>query len=174
MVIEQGQTGQISRKCTKIASEPLNRKLCSQGAQNDENRTDLQVAREYINIMKRLILASLLAVFAASGALGQQIIVTVPGGHDREWYEHHGYVWHDGQWYRGEPGGHDREWYEHHGYVWRDGQWYRGEPGGHDREWYEHHGYVWRDGQWYRGEGHHHHDGYWKDGHYYRYDEDRD
>ena len=52
--------------------------------------------------MKRLILASLLAVFAASGALGQQIIVTVPGGHDREWYEHHGYVWHDGQWYRGE------------------------------------------------------------------------
>ena len=68
-----------------------------------ENRTDWQVAREYINIMKRLILASLLAVFAASGALGQQIIVTVPGGHDREWYEHHGYVWHDGQWYRGEP-----------------------------------------------------------------------
>jgi hypothetical protein len=114
-----------------------------------ENRTDWQVAREYINIMKRLILASLLAVFAASGALGQQIIVTVPGGHDREWYEHHGYVWHDGQWYRGEPGGHDREWYEHHGYVWHDGQ-------------------------WYRGEGHHHHDGYWKDGHYYRYDEDRD
>ena len=50
--------------------------------------------------MKRLILAFLLAVFAASGALGQQIIVTVPGGHDREWYEHHGYVWHDGQWYR--------------------------------------------------------------------------
>jgi hypothetical protein len=99
--------------------------------------------------MKRLILSSLLAVFAASGGLGQQIIVTVPGGHDREWYEHHGYVWHDGQWYRGEPGGHDREWYEHHGYVWRDGQ-------------------------WYRGEGHHHHDGYWKDGHYYRYDEDRD
>ena len=99
--------------------------------------------------MKRLILASLLAVFAACGALGQQIIVTVPGGHDREWYEHHGYVWHDGQWYRGEPGGHDREWYEHHGYVWRDGQ-------------------------WYRGEGHHPHDGYWKDGHYYRYDEDRD
>ena len=137
-------------------------------------KTGSQVAREYINIMKRLILASLLAVFAASGALGQQIIVTVPGGHDREWYEHHGYVWHDGQWYRGEPGGHDREWYEHHGYVWRDGQWYRGEPGGHDREWYEHHGYVWRDGQWYRGEGHHHHDGYWKDGHYYRYDEDRD
>jgi hypothetical protein len=112
-------------------------------------KTGLQVAREYINIMKRLILASLLAVFAASGALGQQIIVTVPGGHDREWYEHHGY-------------------------VWRDGQWYRGEPGGHDREWYEHHGYVWRDGQWYRGGGHHHHDGYWKDGHYYRYDEDRD
>src|SRR5580698_560866 len=149
MVIEQGQTGQISRKCTKIASEPLNRRLCSQGAQNDENRTVLQVAREYINIMKRLILASLLAVFAASGALGQQIIVTVPGGHDREWYEHHGYVWHDGQWYRDEPGGHDREWYEHHGYVWRDGQ-------------------------WYRGEGHHHHDGYWKDGHYYHYDEDRD
>ena len=52
--------------------------------------------------MKRLILTSLLAVFAASGALGQQIIVTVPAGHDREWYEHHGYVWHDGQRYWGQ------------------------------------------------------------------------
>jgi hypothetical protein len=123
-------------------------------AQNDENRTDLQVAREYISNMKRLILASLLAVFAASGALAQQITVTIPGGHDREWYENHGYVWRDGQWYRGEPGGHDREWYENHGYVWRDGQWYRGER-------YEHH-------------KHHHHNGYWRDGQYYRYDEDHD
>ncbi|MBV8375875.1 MAG: hypothetical protein JO279_02625 [Verrucomicrobia bacterium] len=99
--------------------------------------------------MKRLILPFLLAVFAASGAFAQ-ITVTVPaipGGHDREWYEHHGYVWHDGQWYRGESNGHDREWYESHGYVWRDGQWYP---------------------------RHHHHNGYWRDGQYYRYDEDHD
>jgi hypothetical protein len=88
-------------------------------AQNDENQTDLQVAREYINNMKRLILASLLGVFAASGALAQ-ITITVPGGHDREWYENHGYVWRDGQWYRGEP----REHQHHHGY-WKDGQYYR-------------------------------------------------
>src|ERR1700751_4909139 len=52
--------------------------------------------------MKRLILTSLLAVFTVSGALAQQLTVTIPGGHDREWYEHHGYQWHDGQWYRGE------------------------------------------------------------------------
>ena len=118
--------------------------------QNDENQTDLQGAREYISNMKRLILASLLGVFAASGALAQ-ITITVPGGHDREWYENHGYVWRNGQWYRGEPSGHDRGWYESHGYVWRDGQWYRGEA----RE-------------------HQHHHGYWKDGQYYRYDEDHD
>ena len=76
--------------------------------------------------MKRLILASLLAVFAASGALGQQIIVTVPGGHDREWYEGHGYRWHDGQWYRGEERErHEyREQHRHHGY-WKDGHYYR-------------------------------------------------
>ena len=42
----------------------------------------------------------------------------------------------------------DREWYENHGYVWRDGQWYRGER----YEYHKHHhqnGY-WRDGQYYR------------------------
>src|SRR3984957_19716568 len=81
-------------------------------------KTGSQVAREYINIMKRLILASLLAVFATSGALGQQIIVTVPGGHDREWYEHHDYVWRDGQWSRVE--GH-----RHHDGYWKDGHYYR-------------------------------------------------
>jgi hypothetical protein len=63
--------------------------------------------------MKRLILASLLGVFAASGALAQ-ITITVPGGHDREWYENHGYVWRNGQWYR-----------SHHNGYWRDGQYYR-------------------------------------------------
>jgi hypothetical protein len=76
--------------------------------------------------MKRLIWTFLLVVFAASGALAQQIIVTVPGGHDREWYEHHGYVWRDGQWYRSET----RERYEHHRHhhhdgYWRDGHYYR-------------------------------------------------
>jgi hypothetical protein len=70
--------------------------------------------------MKRLILASLLGVFAASGALAQSITITVPGGHDREWYESRGYVWRDGQWYRGEA----REHQHHHGY-WKDGQYYR-------------------------------------------------
>jgi hypothetical protein len=83
----------------------------------------LQVAREYISNMKRLILASLLAVFAASGALAQQITVTIPGGHDREWYENHGYVWRDGQWYRGERYEHHK--HHHHNGYWRDGQYYR-------------------------------------------------
>ena len=77
-------------------------------------------------LIMRLILISLLAVFTVSGALAQQFTVTIPGGHDREWYEHHGYQWHDGQWYRGE----DRERHEyrghhsHHGY-WKDGHYYR-------------------------------------------------
>ena len=76
--------------------------------------------------MKRLILTSLLAVFTASGALAQQLTVTIPGGHDREWYEHHGYQWHDGQWYRGEERErHEyREHHHHHGY-WKDGHYYR-------------------------------------------------
>ena len=52
--------------------------------------------------MKRLILTSLLAAFTASGALAQQLTVTIPSGHDREWYEHH----------------------RHHGY-WKDGHYYR-------------------------------------------------
>ena len=76
--------------------------------------------------MKRLILTSLLAVFTASGALAQQLTVTIPGGHDREWYEHHGYKWHNGQWYRAEEReryGY-REHHRHHGY-WKDGHYYR-------------------------------------------------
>jgi hypothetical protein len=76
--------------------------------------------------MKRLILTSLLAVFTVSGALAQQFTVTLPGGHDREWYEGHGYRWHDGQWYRGEERErHEyREQHRHHGY-WKDGHYYR-------------------------------------------------
>ena len=74
----------------------------------------------------RLILTSLLAVFTVSGALAQQLTVTIPGGHDREWYEHHGYFWHDGQWYRGEDRErHEyREHHQHNGY-WKDGHYYR-------------------------------------------------
>jgi hypothetical protein len=76
--------------------------------------------------MKRLILTSLLAVFTASGALAQQLTITIPGGHDREWYEHHGYIWHDGQWYRVEERDrHEyREHHRHQGY-WKDGHYYR-------------------------------------------------
>jgi hypothetical protein len=80
----------------------------------------------------RIILTSLLAVFTVSGALAQQLTVTIPGGHDREWYEHHGYFWHDGQWYRGE----DRERHEyrehhHHNGYWKDGHYYRYEDEDH-------------------------------------------
>jgi hypothetical protein len=64
--------------------------------------------------------------YTVSGALAQQLTVTIPGGHDREWYEHHGYRWHDGQWYRGEEGErHEyREHHRHNGY-WKDGHYYR-------------------------------------------------
>ena len=83
--------------------------------------------------MKRLILTSLLAVFTVSGALAQQFTVTLPGGHDRDWYESHGYRWHDGQWYRGEERGrHEyREQHRHQGY-WKDGQYYRYDDQGRD------------------------------------------
>ena len=87
---------------------------------------DGSAPRSSKNNMKRLILTSLLAVFTASGALAQQFTVTIPGGHDREWYEGHGYRWHDGQWYRGEERErHEyREQHHHHGY-WKDGYYYR-------------------------------------------------
>jgi hypothetical protein len=54
------------------------------------------------------------------------LTVTIPGGHDREWYQDHGYKWHDGQWYRGE----ERERYgyrEHHRHdgYWKNGHYYR-------------------------------------------------
>ena len=84
----------------------------------------------------KLILTSLLALLAVltvSGALAQQLTVTIPGGHDREWYEHHGYRWHDGQWYRGEEGErHEyREHHRHNGY-WKDGHYYRYGDEDHD------------------------------------------
>jgi hypothetical protein len=80
----------------------------------------------------KVILTSLLAAFTVSGALAQQLTVTIPGGHDREWYEHHGYFWHDGQWYRGEDRErHEyREHHQHNGY-WKDGHYYRYENEDH-------------------------------------------
>jgi hypothetical protein len=86
-----------------------------------------EVSREVSeNYMKRLILTSLLAVLTASGALAQQFIVTIPGGHDREWYEGHGYRWHDGQWYRGEERErHEYHEHHHHNGYWKDGHYYR-------------------------------------------------
>jgi hypothetical protein len=106
--------------------------------------------------MRRAVLAAVLALITASGAMSQVVIqVEPPGGnHDREWYEHHGYHWHDGRWVREGEG-------EHHE--------------NHDQEWYERHGYHWHDGRWYReGEGEHRHHGYWKNGHWHDYDHDRD
>jgi hypothetical protein len=64
----------------------------------------------------KVILTSLLAVFTVSGALAQQLTVTIPGGHDREWYEHHGYFWRDGHWYRGED--RERHEYREHHHQW--------------------------------------------------------
>jgi hypothetical protein len=60
------------------------------------------ISRAHNPLVMKLVLTSLLVVFTVSGALAQQLTVTIPGGHDREWYEQHGYRWHDGQWYRGE------------------------------------------------------------------------
>jgi hypothetical protein len=108
--------------------------------------------------MRRVVLAAVLALITASGAMSQV------ENHDREWYEHHGYHWHDGRWVREGEGehheNHDQEWYERHGYHWHDGRWVREGEGehheNHDREWYERHGYHWHDGRWYReGEGEH-------------------
>ena len=77
--------------------------------------------------MMRLILTFLFAVFTASGAFAQ-IVVTLPGGHDREWYENNGYRWHDGQWYRSDQ--RQRERHENrenrrHDGFWKDGHYYR-------------------------------------------------
>jgi hypothetical protein len=81
----------------------------------------------------RLILTSLLAAFTVSSALAQQITVTVPGGHDREWYENHGYQWHDGQWYRGEERErHEYREHHHHNGYWKDGHYYRYEDKDHN------------------------------------------
>ena len=45
--------------------------------------------------------------------------------HDQEWYERHGYHWHDGRWYREGEGEH-----RHHGY-WKNGYWHDYD---HDRD----------------------------------------
>jgi len=77
--------------------------------------------------MSRAVLAAVLALITASGAMSQVVIQVEPPGenHDREWYEHHGYHWHDGRWYREGEGEH-----RHHGY-WKNGHWHDYD---HDRD----------------------------------------
>jgi hypothetical protein len=95
-------------------------------AARSESKFGNWISSAHNPIVMKLILTSLLAVLTVSGALAQQFTVTIPDGHDREWYEQHGYRWHDGQWYRGEER-ERHEYREHHRHngFWKDGHYYR-------------------------------------------------
>jgi hypothetical protein len=58
--------------------------------------------RSKLLFMRRVVLAAVLALITASGAMSQVVIQVEPPGqnHDQEWYERHGYHWHDGRWVR--------------------------------------------------------------------------